>query len=213
MPFDASPDPLLLLPDAAVQARLLRDARTPKKFLTDPVTDAELATIADLARWGPTMTNAQPARVVLARTAEARAAVGERLFPYNRERAGDAPVLAVFCADHAFDRHLDRIFPGAAAIAQMYRDDDAFRSRVADSQTWMQAGYWIVAVRAAGLDVLPMMGFDAAGMDEFLHPRQQGLFPGSDLRSVMVAAIGHAAPDAYPPRPPRLDVDEFVAEI
>lgn len=199
--------------DPSAQERLFRSARTPKKFLPDPVGDAELAAIAELARWGPTMTNSQPARVVLARTDDARAAVLERLFPYNRERAGDAPVLAVFCADHAFDRHLDRIFPGAAAIAQMYRDDDAFRSRVADSQTWMQAGYWIISTRAAGLDVLPMMGFDAAGMDEFLRPTQDELFPGSDLRSVMVAAIGRAAPDAYPPRPPRLEFDEFVAEL
>lgn len=213
MSFAAAPDPSLLSFDATTADRVLREARTPKKFLADPVSDAQIATIADLAKWGPTMTNSQPLRVLLARDERSRAEVLERLFPYNRERAGDAPVLAVFCADHDFDRHMERTFPGGAMIAQAYRGDETFRSRVADSQAWMQTGYWIVAVRSAGLDVLPMMGFDTGAMDEFIRPRQDSWFPGSDLRSIMVAAIGHAAPDAYPDRPPRLDLDEIVADV
>lgn len=207
-----SPEPLLVALEPRAQERLFRAARTPKKFLPDAVSAEQLAAIADLVQWGPTMTNSQPLRVVLARSPEARERVASHLLSYNQERAGDAPVLAVFCADHAFDRDIERIFPGAPAVAQMYRDD-TFRSRVADSQAWMQAGYWVIGVRAAGLDILPMMGFDSTSMDEMLRPLQDSLFPGSDLQSIMVAAIGHPAPDAHPPRPPRLGRDEVVADL
>lgn len=199
--------------DPAAQELLFRSARTPKAFLSTPVTDAQIDAIAELPQWGPTMTNAQPLRVVLARTEASRAKVLDRLMPYNRERAGAAPVLAVFCADHAFDRHMERVFPGAAPIAERYRADEPFRDRVADSQAWMQAGYWIVGVRAAGLDILPMMGFDDAAMDEMVRAVQDDLFPGSDLRSIMVGAIGHADPASYPARPPRLDRADVVAEL
>lgn len=212
MPLDAPADPALLIADTSTQERLFTTARTPKKFTTEPVTEAQLATVRDLVQWGPTMTNAQPLRVVFARTAEARALVLAHLLPYNQERAGDAPVLAVFCADHAFERNIERIFPGAPAVAAMY-GNESFRDRVADSQAWMQAGYWIVGVRAVGLDILPMMGFDTNGMDAMLGPRQEALFSGSRLRSIMVAAIGHAAADAYPPRPPRLERHEVVADL
>lgn len=212
MSIDVPADPSLLLTDTAVRERLFTEARTPKKFTSEPVSDVQLATVRDLVQWGPTMTNAQPLRVVLARADEARARVKTHLLPYNQERAGDAPVLAVFCADHAFNRHIERVFPGAPAVAMMY-GDDAFRDRVADSQAWMQAGYWVIGVRAAGLDILPMMGFDTNGMDAMLEPLQDALFPGARLRSIMVAAIGHAAPDAYPPRPPRLERAEVLAEL
>lgn len=202
---------LIQLP-SDVRAALFDDARTPKKFTTEPVTIEQLVAVRDLVQWGPTMTNSQPLRVVLARTDEARARVLAHLLPYNQERAGNAPVLAVFCADHAFERHIERIFPGAPMVAAMY-GDATFRDRVADSQAWMQAGYWVIGVRAAGLDILPMMGFDANGMDAALAPQQESLFSGSQLRSIMVAAIGHAAPDAYPPRPPRLERHEVLAEL
>lgn len=212
MSIDAPADPTLLVADTITQERLFTTARTPKKFTTEPVTEAQLATVRDLVQWGPTMTNAQPLRVLFARTPEARNVVLTHLLPYNQERAGDAPVLAVFCADHAFERNIERIFPGAPAVAAMY-GNESFRDRVADSQAWMQAGYWIIGLRAVGLDVLPMMGFDTNGMDAMLEPRQESLFAGSRLRSIMVAAVGHAAPDAYPPRPPRLERHEVVADL
>ena len=211
MSLRSSPTPSALLLEATAQDRLFRSARTPKAFLADPVTEERLAAVVDLVKWGPTMTNAQPLRVLLARDADARERVIDRLLPYNRERAANAPVLAVFCADLAFDRFGASIFPNPGMSA-LY-EDDAFRERVADSQAWLQVGYWIIGVRAAGLDVLPMMGFDTASMDELLRSLTDAPFPGADLRSIMVAAIGHADPTSYPPQSPRLDVDDVVADL
>lgn len=207
----AAPNPSSLLLDGAAQDLLFRSARTPKAFLDEPVTDEQLATVFDLVKWGPTMTNSQPLRVLLARTPEARSRVTQHLLSYNQERVAGAPVLAVFCADLAFDRFGESIFPGPA-IAQMYRDD-AFREKVATSQAWLQAGYWVQGLRAVGLDVLPMLGYDVAGLDAALVELQASSFAGSELRSVMVMAIGHADPGSYPPQLPRLAIDEVVADI
>src|SRR6185437_95416 len=65
-----------LIPDAALD-RLWRTARSFNDFTAQPVTDAELRTLYDLAKWGPTTANSQPGRVVFVRSAEAK----ERLKP------------------------------------------------------------------------------------------------------------------------------------
>lgn len=206
-----APDPALLALDAVAQDRLFRTARTPKAFRSDPVTDAQFATVFDLVKWGPTMTNSQPLRVVLARTPKSRALVSGQLLPYNQERVANAPVLAVFCADFAFDRSGDTIFPNPA-MGQLYADD-AFREKVATTQAWLQVGYWVQGLRAVGLDLLPMLGFDVAGLEGAIAPLSERLFPGSDLRPVMVMAIGHADPESYPPASRRLDIDEVVTDL
>ena len=200
-----TPDPALLTLDRAAQDLLFRDARTAKTFAPDPVSDEQVATILDLVKWGPTMTNSQPMRVLLARSDDARARVGAHMLPNNRTRTESAPLVAVISADLRFDRHIERVFPGAPHIAQLYQDV-AFRTLVADSQAWMQAGYLVLGIRAMGLDVCPMMGFDRAGLDA-------DLLSGTDLRSILVLAIGHAGPDAHGPRQPRLDYDEVVTVL
>ncbi len=62
----------------------------------------------------------------------------------------------------------------------------------------IQVGYFIIAARAAGLDVGPMAGFDNAAVDaEF--------FADSAFRSLVVANLGYAAADGQQPRNPRLE--------
>lgn len=198
-------DRTLLVLDPAAQDLLFREAHTAKKFTSDPVSDAQFAALYDLIKWGPTMTNSQPLRIVLARSDDARAQVIARMLPNNQERTASAPLIAVLAADMRFERNIERVFPGAPYIAQMYENAE-FRDAVADSQAWLQAGYFIMGVRALGLDAGPMLGYDRPGLDS-------DLFADRDLRSIMVVNIGRPAPDAYTPRQPRLDYDEVVSVI
>src|SRR3954470_21862671 len=62
--------------DAALDV-LFRKARSFNDFTSQPVTDAELRALYELAKWGPTTANSQPQRVVFVRSAEAK----ERLAP------------------------------------------------------------------------------------------------------------------------------------
>lgn len=200
-----APDLSLLQLDRAAQDLLFREARTAKRFASDPVSDEQIATLYDLIKWGPTMTNSQPLRVLLARSDDARARVISHMLPNNQERTASAPLIAVLAADLRFDRNIERVFPGAPYIAQMYQDD-GFRELVADSQAWLQAGYFIMGVRALGLDAGPMLGYDRPGLDA-------DLLAGTELRSIMVVNIGRPAPDAYVDRQPRLEFDEVVQTI
>ena len=196
-------DLFALNPDA--QDLLFREAHTAKKFTDEPVTDEQVAAIYDLIKWGPTMTNSQPMRIVLARSEDARARVVGHMLPNNAEKTANAPLIAVLAADMKFNRHIERIFPDAPFMAQMYEKDD-FREPIADSQAWMQAGYFVMGIRAIGLDACPMLGLDRPGLDA-------DLFADSDLKCICVVLIGKPSEDAYGPRLPRLNYDEVVSVL
>jgi len=191
--------------NADAQDLLFREAHTAKKFIDEPVSDEQVAAIYDLIKWGPTMTNSQPMRIVLARSDDARERVVSHMLPNNAEKTASAPLIAVLAADMKFNRHIERIFPDAPFMAQMYEKDD-FREPIADSQAWMQAGYFVMGIRAIGLDACPMLGLDRPGLDA-------DLFADSDLKSICVVLIGKPAEDAYGPRLPRLNYDEVVSVL
>lgn len=71
----------------------------------------------------------------------------------------------------------------------------------------MQAGYFILGVRAAGLAAGPMSGFDKAGVDaEF--------FPDGRLKSFLVVNVGRPAEEgAWFERSPRLDYEDVVRTV
>ena len=60
-----------VLNDAALD-QILRAARTFNKFQDKPVSDQTLRDLYELAKWGPTSMNCQPARVVFVRSARKR---------------------------------------------------------------------------------------------------------------------------------------------
>jgi 3-hydroxypropanoate dehydrogenase len=190
--------------DSAAQDVLFRAARTANTFTDEPVTDEQIAALYDLVQWGPTTMNCQPMRLVVARSAEARATVIEHLLPGNRAKSEQAPLIAVVAADTNYHDHFERTFPHFPGAGALHADEQ-FRLATARSQTWLQAGYLIVGIRSIGLAAGPMLGYDAAGLDA-------AMFAGSGLVSVMVLNIGRPGPDAWWERLPRLPLDEVVLE-
>jgi len=67
----------------------------------------------------------------------------------------------------------------------------------------MQAGYFVLAVRAAGLAAGPMGGFDADAVDG-------DFFPDGRFRSILVVNIGHPTADSYRDRGVRLAHTDVV---
>ena len=69
----------------------------------------------------------------------------------------------------------------------------------------LQAAYFIVGVRAAGLAAGPMTGMDFAGLQkEFLD---------DDHTPLMVVNIGKPGEDAWFPRSPRLEYEQVVTTV
>jgi 3-hydroxypropanoate dehydrogenase len=191
--------------DDDVQDLLFREARTPHAFTDEEVSDEQIRALYELVKWAPTTMNSQPLRIVLVRSRGARERLMSHVFEGNRSKAESAPLIAVLAADTSFHDTLPITFPHRPAAREIFADE-AHRTEVARSQAWLQAGYFILGVRALGLAAGPMGGFDAAGLDA-------DLFAGTALRSVVVVNIGRPAPGAWYDRLPRLDHDDVVTVI
>lgn len=189
--------------DDAARDLLFARARTVNNFASTPVSDAALVQIWEMARWAPTAANSQPLRVQYVRTADARRRLIEHLDEGNREKTTSAPVTAILAVDSGFHEHLPHLLPIRPQIREVFATDDALRERTANFNAALQAGYFILAIRAAGLAAGPMAGFDPTGMDtEF--------FSGTTWRSILVVNIGHPGENPWFERLPRLDTSTTV---
>lgn len=185
---------------------IFRDAHTAYRFTAEPVTDEQLAAIYDLARFTPTALNSQPLRVTFVRTPAAKARLLPLLSEMNREKSASAPVVAILAADTDFHEFLPKVAPQSTGAKERLAANEAGRAAMAINNAWLQAGGFILAVRAIGLDAGPMGGIDAAAIDvEF--------FAGSPLRTFLVVNIGRVAEGGQFPRNPRLGFEEAVALV
>ncbi|WP_432513484.1 malonic semialdehyde reductase [Kineococcus sp. SYSU DK001] len=189
--------------DEATLAALFTGAHTANTFADTPVGDEELTRIWELARWAPTGANLQPLRVLFVRTPEAKARLVPLLADTNRDRAASAPAIAVLAVDDRFHDAIPTVAPFMVPRQGWLEENAAARGEMGAYSGALQAGYFILAVRALGLAAGPMAGFDKAGVDaEF--------FAGTSWRSSLVVNIGHPGPDAFRPRLPRLPHEDVV---
>lgn len=195
-------DILELTPDA--QNLLFRDARTANTFTDEPVTDDQIAAIYDLVKYAPTAMNTQPLRIVLVRGGEARERLLKHMADGNRDKTANAPLVAILAADTGFHEHLPRTFPHFPGAKDLFSDASA-REQAAKFNATLQAGYFFLGVRAAGLAAGPMGGFDAEGID-------REFFEGKNLKSLVVVNIGKPGDDAWFDRLPRLEHAEVVSQ-
>jgi 3-hydroxypropanoate dehydrogenase len=189
--------------DEESQGLLFTNARTANTFSDDPIDDEQLAAIYDLVKWAPTSANMQPLRILFIRTPEAKERLIAHLNEGNRDKARSAPVIAVLAADTAFHEHLGKLFPHRPGMKDYFAGDDELRERMAKFNATLQAGYFLLGVRAMGLAVGPMGGFDAEGVDK-------EFFADGTWHSILVVNIGVPGTDAWQDRLPRLDYDEAV---
>ena len=195
---------VLVLDDAA-QDLLFRHARSANSFTDVPVTEEQIAALYDLIKWGPTAMNTQPLRLVVVKSPEAKERLVGHMFEGNKAKTAMAPLTVVLAYDADFHEHLPTNFPHKPDAKELFGAEDV-RHRFAAPQAWLQAGSFILGVRALGLAAGPMAGFDAAGIDA-------DLLAGTSLRSFAVVNVGHPGPDAYFDRLPRHDHDDAVTTL
>lgn len=179
---------------------IFRTARSYNGYSADPVSDADLQAIYDLAKMGPTAANQQPMRVVWVKSDEAKRRLSTIVSANNVAKVLGAPVTAIIGMDHDFPETLAKVFPHTNAKAwfegnQPLIESSAFRN------SSLQGAYLILAARALGFDVGPMSGFDNDKVDE-------AFFAGTNVKSNFIATIGHGDPASIFDRLPRLDFDE-----
>ena len=190
--------------DDAGRALLFTEARTANSWADTPVTDEELASVWELAKWAPTSANIQPLRVLYVRPGEGR----ERLLPFmfegNQAKTGTAPAVAVLALDTQFHEHIPTLLPIRPEMKDLFDANEELRVNGGKFNAALQAGYFILAVRAHGLAAGPMAGFDAAGLDaEF--------FPDGRYKSILVVNIGHPGENPWYGRLPRLGHEDVIS--
>ena len=188
-----------VIPDAALDV-LLRKARSFNDFTPQPVTDAELRALYELAKWGPTTANSQPQRIVFVRSAEAKERLKPALSGANQKKAMGAPVVAILAYDMRFFEHLPRLFHNPQARTWYETTPEHIRTTALRNAT-LQGAYLIMAARAIGLDCGPMSGFNNDKVDaEF--------FPDGRFKSNFLCCLGHGDPATLPPQDYRFAFDE-----
>jgi 3-hydroxypropanoate dehydrogenase len=190
--------------DEAARSTLFYDARTANTFADIPVSDEQLREIWEMARWAPTAANAQPLRVQFVRTDEGKQRLAALMSEGNREKTLTAPAVALLARDDRFHDHFPETFPLRPEMSQYFEANAEMRDDTGNFNAALQAGYFILAVRAAGLAAGPMKGFDGPGIDaEF--------FADKPWSTVLVVNIGLPGADAWFDRLPRLGHDDVVA--
>lgn len=191
------------LPTAALEQTFL-NARTFNKFTDQPVSDETLRQLYDLAKWGPTSMNSQPARYVFVRSAEAKARLAEALSPGNVAKTNAAPVTVIVAMDNQFYEHLPEQFPAVNA-KPMFEGNAGLVEATAQRNSALQGAYLIVAARQLGLDCGPMSGFDPAKVNA-------AFFPDGRHKVNFLINLGYGDASGNHPRGPRLPF-EAVANI
>lgn len=191
--------------DGKALDQLFREARTHNGWRPIDVPDSLLEEAVELAKMGPTSANTSPLRIVFVRSPEAKARLKGALAPGNVDKTMAAPVTAILGHDTKFYDLLPRLFPHADAKA-WFVGNEVFANDTAYKNGTLQLAYFILALRAVGLDTGPMSGFDNASVDaEF--------FPGGQIKSNVLVNIGYGDPAKLFPRSPRLEFAEIATYV
>lgn len=197
MAYDSSTRDAVLADTALAQ--LFTEARTRNDFSDRPVSEDLLRQLYDLTKFGPTAANTTPARFLFITSPDAKARLAPLMSEGNRDKTLKAPVNVVIAHDIDFHEHMPTLFPHNPDAKNWFSDRDG-RKASAGLNGSLQAGYFMIAARALGLDVGPMIGFDAEGVKrEFLAD--------TTWAPSFVINLGYGTDVNLFPRSPRLDFD------
>ena len=197
MAYDASTRDAAL--DETALAQLFTEARTRNAFSDRPVAPELLHKLYDLTKFGPTAANTSPGRFLFITSPEAKARLAPLMSEANRAKTLSAPVNVIIAHDIEFHEHMPLLFPHNPAAKDWFGELEG-RKAAALLNGSLQAGYFTIAARALGLDVGPMIGFDAAGVKtEFLAD--------TTWAPSYVINLGYGTDENLFARSPRLDFD------
>ena len=195
-----NPEQTEMKPPQDVLDIILRDKRTHRFFSNRQIDLNVLHKLYDAVKFGPTASNLCPMRIVFVQSPEQKQHVISAAAEGNKVKIDSAPVTAIIAHDTAYHQHIEELSPHMDAEA--FRKQDAAKlKKIAVENSWLQAGYFILAARALGLDCGPMSGFDKAKIDEafFMH---------SSWRSDMLINLGYGLGEKLHPRGARLPFEE-----
>lgn len=193
-----------VLTDQALDT-IFRAARTANAWQDRPVSAELLHQIHELMKFGPTSANSCPLRLLFLQSPEAKARLKPFLMESNIDKTMTAPVVAILAMDMRFHEHLPFLFPHTDAKSWFEGNDDLI-AQTAFRNSSLQAGYFIIAARALGLDCGPMSGFDADGVNK-------EFFPDGRFKVNFICNIGYGDHSKTFARSPRFSFEQIAKVI
>ncbi|WP_150462849.1 malonic semialdehyde reductase [Nesterenkonia ebinurensis] len=174
---------------------------------TDIPVDAKLVQAAyDDARFAPISMNSQPLRLTLVEKGQPRLKLVEHMMDGNKAKTEAAPLSIVVAYDPDWHLNMDELFPAVPGVRENLASQPENRHAMGRDNAFIQFGYLLLALRAYGLEVGPMTGIDAAGIDAAFHTE-------NGWKAIAVVNVGHAPnpedEQAQFPRGKRLEFSEI----
>ena len=142
-----------------------------------------LLRLYDLVKFAPTESNFCPMRLTFVTSQNGFDRVIEAAAPGNKDKIRSAPVVVIVAHDLEFSQHIPQLAPHMDAEAFAKNPVNVLATKAVHN-TWMQAGYLIMAARALGLDCGPMLGFDAEKINT-------SFYENSTWRASMLINLGY----------------------
>lgn len=185
--------------------QLFLEARTANGFTDQPVPKELLQEAYELARFAPTSMNTQPTRYVFLTTPEAKERLLPALSPGNVEKTKSAPVTVIVATDTRFYENMPQVWHGPGA-KEMFEGNPPMAQATATRNGTMGGAYFLLALRAVGLDAGPMSGFDIPKVNaEF--------FPDGRLQANFLINVGYIDNTKTFNRNPRLSFEQAVTVL
>jgi 3-hydroxypropanoate dehydrogenase len=181
--------------------QLFRHARTYRAWFPRSIEPELLSSVYDLMRWGPTTNNTSPARIVFIASREAKERLKPHLNAGNVEQTMSAPATAIIAYDAEFYRLMSKLSSNPGAGDSWQKRNPAELQEASFRNGSLQAGFFIMAARALGLDCGPMSGFNNSGVD-------REFFAGTPIKSNLLCNLGYGDPASLRPRAGRLEFGE-----
>lgn len=181
--------------------QLFQEARTFNAWQDKAVSQEVLEQVYDLSKMAPTGVNCQPMRIFFIESAEAKAKLKPCLSDGNIEKTMQAPVTAIIAMDMEFYDHLEFLAPHIPDAKSWFEGKEKAILNTAQQNTALQAGYFIMAARAVGLDCGPMGGFNAKKVDE-------AFFAETSFKSTLLINLGYGDADGVYDRAPRFSFEQ-----
>ncbi len=179
------PVPSRAVTDPAEQLRPLLRTRQIREFTDEPISEAELTALADVARWSGSSANTQPWRFIVIREAETLRAIAQAGMPQTRSLRSAMAGIAIALPEEQ-----------GKAVSHAY-DEGRAAERILIGAHMLGLGAGIAWILSAARETV----------GDLLH------IPG-EWRVRTVVAIGHPSESAQKPKSPkgqaRLPRDEVV---
>ncbi|MAA80274.1 MAG: malonic semialdehyde reductase [Deltaproteobacteria bacterium] len=180
---------------------IFTQARSYKIFLEGGVSKETFTELYEIAKWAPTANNSCPLRYVFVSSVEGMRLLHNAAMDGNKNKVESASAAVILAYDINFYEHFPTLAPHVKNPAPQASWQPEEREKEAIKNAGIQAGFFMAAARAMGLDCGPMAGFHADVIE-------RDFFQKDSWKYYFVILLGQGDSTELYPRGKRLSLND-----